>query len=99
MIKKPATRQIRYRPPVEAVEGAQNAPVKTVGRDLAIAYCVALLLGSHALLNWTNNLPIGNVSDFLLFAAENWQKWMDAIGASAFGGFFRSLLRAIESLR
>jgi hypothetical protein len=64
-----------------------------------LAAFTALLLGSHAFQAWTNNLPIGSVSDFLLYMAQAWQSWMDQAGIAAFADKLRTLLRAFEGMR
>ncbi len=91
-----AKRQINYKKTVEVVDGARPTPLRQVVRTLLIASLVALTLGSHAFQAWANNLPIGPVSDFLLYIAQFWQDLMTKTGVAGFAETLRSLLHAFE---
>jgi hypothetical protein len=90
---------IRYKPPVEVVEGASPARLISVAKAIAAAVLVALALGSDALLNWTGDLPIGPVSDFLVEAAQRWDDAMRRIGMTEFAELVSALLRAFQMTR
>jgi hypothetical protein len=92
-------RDIVYKKPVEVVDGARPLPLVEVRKIILIAAFVTLLLGSHAFQAWTNNLPIGSISDFLLYVAQAWQGWMDKTGITAFADTLRTLLHAFEGSR
>jgi hypothetical protein len=92
----PAKRTIVYKKPVEVVDGAHPLPFAQVGKIVLIAVLTASFLGSHAFQAWANNLPIGPISDFLLYVAQVWQDWMGKIGLTWFAETLRSLLHAFE---
>jgi hypothetical protein len=92
-------RAIIYKKPVEVVDGAQPLPLADVRKTVLIAAVVALLLGSHAVQAWANNLPIGSISDFMLYVAHAWQGCMEKAGITAFAETLRTLLHAFEGLR
>jgi len=89
--------ELVYKKQVEAVEGALPSRLRDVIAAIAAAALTCLALGSNALLNWTNNLPIGPVSDFLLNLAQTWQNWMTAIGVTKFAAGCTSALTALQS--
>ena len=91
-----APRPINYKKTVEVVEDARPMPLRQVVHTLLIALLVSLMLGSHAFQAWANNLPIGPVSDFLLYIAQFWQDLMTKIGVAGFAETLRSLLHAFE---
>lgn len=91
-----AKRKIVYKKPVEVVDGAHPMPLPQVVRVILIAALTALILGSHAFQAWTNNLPIGPISDFLLYLAQFWQDLMSKIGVAEIAEALRSLLHAFE---
>lgn len=91
-----SNRKIVYKQPVEAVEGAHPQPVRQVAKTLLIAMLVSLILGSHAFQAWANNLPIGPVSDFLLYVAQVWQDWATKLGLTHFAESLRAFLHAFE---
>jgi len=92
-------RAITYKKPVEVVDGARPQPLAQVRKTVLIGAFTALLLGSHAFQAWANNLPIGPVSDFLLYVAQAWQDLLDKTGLTAFADTLRALLRAFQGLR
>jgi hypothetical protein len=94
-----AERVFLYKPPVEAVEGARGAGLKPVGQAVAAAALVSLLLGSKPLLDWANELPIGPVSDVLLFVAQDWDDTAGALGLTRYGEAIRYWLRGFEGER
>ena len=94
-----APRTLAYKPPVEAVDRAAPAPLRRVAASTVIATAVALLLGAKPLLAWTNQLPIGPVSDFLLFLAQGWQDTAESLGLTRYAEAIRYWLRAFEGLR
>ena len=98
-MSQPGKRKIIYKKTVEAVEGAHPLPVRQVVRILLIAAPVSLILGSHAFQAWANNLPIGPVSDFLLYLAQFWQDLMTRLGLTHFAEGLRALLHAFEGSR
>ena len=71
-------------------------PLRQVTRMILIAMLVSLVLGSHAFQAWSNNLPIGPVSDFLLYIAQFWQDLMTKLGLTHFAEGLRALLHAFE---
>jgi hypothetical protein len=89
--------ELIYKKQVEAVEGALPSRLRDVIAAIAAAALTSLALGSNALLNWTNNLPIGPVSDFLLNMTQTWQNWMTAIGLTKFSSACNSALTALQS--
>jgi len=89
--------ELVYKKQVEAVEGALPSRLRDVIAAIAAAALTSLALGSNALLNWTNNLPISPVSDFLLNLAQTWQNWMTAIGLTKFSAACTSALTALQS--
>lgn len=90
---------ISYKRPVEVVDTARSLAVHRVARSIAVAAFVMLLLGSKAVLNWTNDLPIGTLSDFLLYLAQAWQHLMTEAGLSGFAESVRNALHWFEALR
>ena len=95
VIPKPAGE----RRPREEVSDAAPAPLAQVVRSIAVAAAITLLLGSKALLAWTNDLPIGSISDFLLYLAQAWQDLMNDAGLALFADWLRAALRALQALR
>jgi len=87
-----------YKPQIEGVEGALPSRVSSVCAAVIAAALVALLLGSNALLNWVNNLPIGPVSDFLLLLSQDWQNWMAALHITAFSTALNNGLTWFQAL-
>jgi hypothetical protein len=96
---RPEKRSVRYKPPVEVMEGASPANLRSVAVAIAAAVLVSTVLGSNALLAWTSALPIGAVSDFLLDLAQQWQDAMDQLGMTEFAKTISALLRAFEAVR
>ncbi len=90
---------INYKPPVEVVEGASPARLSSVTKAIWAGAFVALTLGSDALLNWTSELPIGSVSDFLVEWAQRWEDTMSRAGMTEFAKMISGLLRAFQTLR
>jgi hypothetical protein len=89
-------RSITYKKPVEVVDGARPMPLGKVIRTLLIAALVAMVLGSHAFQAWANNLPIGPVSDFLLYVVQFWQDLMSWLGLTGVAEGLRTLLHSFE---
>ena len=81
------------------MEGAAPARLKAVTIAVLVAAIIMLLLGSKAFLEWANNLPIGWMSDFVLFIAQTWQDWMEKIGVTRFADAAFNFLRWLEALR
>jgi hypothetical protein len=94
-----ARRTLVYKKPVEVIEGAAPAPLRAVAPSVAIAAVTCLLLGSKALFDWTNDLPVGPISDTLLDAAGRWQDAMKSIGLTQFAEAAHALLEAVRGLR
>jgi hypothetical protein len=92
-------RTIPYRPPVEIVDGARASSLRAVGGCIAAATLVAFVVGSRPLLAWTNELPIGPVSDFLLYLAQWWHDRMTELGVAGFADGARAILRAFQGAR
>lgn len=89
-----------YKPPVEVVDaGARAFRLRQVLLSIAIAALVMLVFGSKALVGWCNGLPIGPVSDFLLYLAQGWHQLMTEAGVTGFAETLRKALRAFEALR
>jgi len=93
------TRSIRYRPTVEALDGARSSDLTQVSVSIILAILVMLLLGSNSLLSWCNNLPVGQVSDFLVGMSQAWQDALTQIGLTWFAETIRALLRSFEAMR
>ncbi len=89
--------ELIYKKQVEAVEGALPSGLGAVAAAVAAAAVSCLALGSNALLNWANNLPIGPVSDFLLNVAQTWQDWMTALGVTWFAAACQNGLTVVQS--
>ncbi len=81
------------------MEGAAGSPLRIVAGTLVLATVVAAMLGSRAFLAWSNDLPIGPVSDFLLYTAQSWHDLMTRLGIAAFADFVRDGLRAFQGLK
>ncbi len=94
-----APRKITYKTPVEVIEGAAPAPLRKVALSIAAAAIVCLLLGSQALYDWANDLPVGPVSDSLLDAAQRWQDAMQSVGLTKFAETARTVLNAFRDSR
>lgn len=88
-----------YKPQIEGVEGALPSRLLPVCGAVIAAVIAALLLGSNALLNWVNNLPIGPVSDFLLLVTQGWQNGMEALHITAFAASLNNALTWFQALR
>ncbi len=87
-----------YKPQIEGVEGALPSRLLPVCGAVVAAALAALVLGSNALLNWVNNLPIGPVSDFLLLVTQDWQNWMAALHLTAFANGLNAALTWFQAL-
>ncbi len=87
-----------YKPQIEGVEGALPSRLLPLCGAVLAAALAALLLGSNALLNWVNNLPIGPVSDFLLLIAQVWQNWMAALHMTACSTALNNALTWFQAL-
>jgi hypothetical protein len=57
---------------------------------------VALVLGSKAVLSWANALPIGRISDFMLYLAQFWDDLMTRLGIAQFASAIRAFLHAFQ---
>jgi hypothetical protein len=90
--------ELIYRQQIEGVTNALPSRLWPVCLALLAGFLTALLLGSEALLNWINNLPIGPVSDFLLLIAQSWQDAMARLGLTDFADGFTALLTNLQSL-
>jgi hypothetical protein len=101
MAVKPAPQQQKlvYKRPVEVVEDARPARLLQVGLAIFLAALVMSVLGSKALLEWANNLPIGRISDFILYLTQGWQDLMEASHMTAFASAVRKLLEWLQGLR
>ncbi len=99
MSGEPLKRQIIYRPAVEGIGGAAPMPLRGVVVSVLISTLACLVLGSKALLNWTNDLPISPVSDFLLYVAQSWHTAMIHLGVTGFSDSIQKALRHFEALR
>ncbi len=93
------SRQVIYKQQIEGVDGALPSRLRAVCGAIIAGVVVALLLGSNALLNWVNNLPIGPVSDFLLQITQTWQNWMVAVGLANVAQVLANGLTAFQSWR
>jgi hypothetical protein len=98
MTESPKAERI-YREQIEGVTNALPARLPAVFAAVIAAALTALVLGSEALLNWVNNLPIGPVSDFLLLLAQDWQDAMTRIGVTAYADGFKTLLANFQLLQ
>ncbi|MGB9152638.1 MAG: hypothetical protein WCD70_06080 [Alphaproteobacteria bacterium] len=96
--KDPTHRPISYKPSL-VMEGAAFFRFAAVARASLLAAVVTLVLGSKALLSWTNDLPIGKISDVLLYCAQTWQDWMSNLGITHFADAAFNALRWLEALR
>jgi hypothetical protein len=92
-------RSITYKPPQEVVAGAAPDPLRRVAAAILIATLVTMLLGSKAFLAWSNDLPISQASDFLLYIAQGWQDAMEAIGLTLFADAIHQLLHWLQGVR
>jgi hypothetical protein len=95
----PNAKKLVYKRPVEVVHDARPERLMQVGLAILLAALVMSLLGSKALLEWANNLPIGRVSDFVLYLAQGWQDLMQAAHMTAFASGVRKLLQWLQDLR
>jgi hypothetical protein len=91
------SKELMYQKQIEGVEGALPSRLGSVFAAVFTCTLVALLLGANALLNWTNNLPIGPASDFALQLATDWQGWMNAIGLGHFSTALNAWLTGFQS--
>jgi hypothetical protein len=96
---QPNAGKLVYKRPVEVVEAARPARLLSVGAAIVLSALVMLVLGSKALLEWANNLPIGRASDFILYLAQSWQDLMDAGQITAFATNIRRALEWLQGLR
>lgn len=85
--------------PVQVMDGAIPARFAYVACAILIAALVMLCLGSKALLDWANNLPINEATDYLLTLAQNWQDWMDKVGVTKYADYVHKVLAALQALR
>jgi hypothetical protein len=97
MVESPKAERI-YREQIEGVINALPARLSDVFAAVVAAAVTALVLGSEALLNWVNNLPIGHVSDFLLLLTQDWQDAMNAVGVTAYANGFKTFLANFQLL-
>ena len=88
---------VTYKLQIEGVEGALPSRLGSVCAAVFTCTLVALLLGANALLNWTNNLPISPVSDFILQLATDWQNGMNTIGLGHFSTALNAWLTGFQS--
>ena len=95
----PNNKTLVYKRPVEVVEDARPQRVMQVGLAILLAALVMLVLGSKALLEWANNLPIGRISDFILYLAQAWQDLLEAAHITGFAADVRKLLQWLQDLR
>jgi hypothetical protein len=92
-------RNVSYKAPVEAVADAVPERLPQVAAAVATGALTALLLGATPLLAWTNELPIGPVSDFVLYLAQGWQNTAEALHLTVYADMIRYLLRSFEGMR
>jgi hypothetical protein len=97
MVESPKAERI-YREQIEGVTNALPVRLRDVFAAVIAATVTALVLGSEALLNWVNNLPIGGVSDFLLLLTQDWQDLMTSIGVTAYADGFKTFLANLQLL-
>lgn len=91
------SKEVIYKRQIEGVEGALPCRLGAVCGAVIACTLTALLLGSNALLNWANNLPISPVSDFILQLATDWQNWMNIIHLGPFSTTLNAWLTAFQS--
>ncbi len=94
-----APRPVSYKPPLEVVAGATPEPLRRVAASIVVAALVTLVLGSKALIAWTNDLPISPISDFLLYVAQGWQDAMEEAGLTLFADSVNHALHWLQGLR
>ncbi len=92
---KPA-RTLRYKPPVESVADAVPTTLRRTAGSLVAASLTGLVLGSKALLSWANGLPIGRVSDFVLYVAQAWDDLMTRLGITHYADAIREFLQSFQ---
>jgi len=95
-IDKPAPRTL---PPaaIDVMASARARPLRQVGSALMMATVVTALLGSEALLNWANELPISPTSDTILAAAQTWHDGLQRTGLPSVATELRAAFRRFQS--
>jgi hypothetical protein len=92
-------KKLVYKRPVEVVDDARPSSAWTVAVAIGLCTLATLVLGSKPLLDWSNSLPIGPASDFILYVAQAWQDAMDKLGITAYASAIRELLHRLQDLR
>ena|SRR5579862_3463076 len=92
-------RALKYKTPVESVADALPTTLARTGWSLVAATLIALLLGSKALLSWANELPIGRLSDFILYLSQGWDNEMRRLGVTHFAAAVRDFLHHFQHWR
>ena len=89
----------RAMPPavIDVMAPAGVAPLRKVAGAILAAVLVMALLGSEALLNWANDLPISATSDSILSAAQSWHDTLAREGLPEVSTQLRAAFRRFQA--
>ena len=84
-------------PPIlDIMASARAVPFRRVAAAVLGAAVVSLCLGSQALLDWANALPINRASDAVLAGATAWHEAMVRAGITVIADELRAGFRRFE---
>jgi len=81
---------------IDVMAPAGVAPLRRVAGAIFAAVLVMALLGSEALLNWANDLPISATSDSILAAAQSWHDALSREGLPEVATQLRTAFRRFQ---
>jgi len=99
----PADPPTLHRPPrrlppavIDVMSDAGGVKLRHVAGAIVSAGVVMALLGSLALLNWANELPIGPTSDTILADAQIWHNELTRVGLPIIAEELRAAFRSFQ---
>ena len=88
-----------YAPPAETVASGTGRSLPKVSVAIMACALSAALLGSEAMLDWAEALPVHPISDFVVAAAAQWRETTQALGVGDLSAGARKLFRAVQDYR
>ncbi|HVM79106.1 MAG TPA: hypothetical protein VMU06_08800 [Stellaceae bacterium] len=86
-------------PTLDIMASARAVPFRRAAAAVLGAVVVSLCLGSQALLDWANALPINRASDAVLAGATAWHEAMERVELTAVAEELRAEFRRFEERR
>jgi hypothetical protein len=83
--------------PLDIMASAKTVPFRRATTAVLAAAFISLCLGSQALLDWANSLPISRASDIVLAGATAWHEVMERVGLTTIAEELKAEFRVFET--